>query len=476
MLPFVEEVATAHTPETLARLVSGEAHPVLIRTPPEEGRAGGLACVAAGPLVTLRFTGARGVIGSAEGTTVIQGNPWEHLGDWLKQCAVEAALPVPAGACIGAWGYDLRRFCEPGLFAAPTGTPPLPDLWAGLYSSLVVFGVQPGRALVVATGLDAHGQKCERRAGAELGLWRDRLRTASSGLEREGCEPIAGAARCTSSLSRAGYVDRVRRALAYIRQGDIYQVNLAQRLRLPIALEGWRLYQRLAAVSPAPYAAWLDAGDFQLISSSPELLLEFNGEAVCTGPIKGTRPRGATPREDDERKAELLASPKEAAELLMITDLMRNDLGRVCRYGSVRVPVLRRVESFAQVHHLIATVRGELRSGMSQVEALRLCFPGGSVTGAPKIRAMRIIDELEPVPRGFFTGCLGYLGFNGQSRLAMTIRTATCLAGETHFHVGAGIVADSDPEAEYAETVAKARGFLATLGMGDLDEIPSDGP
>jgi para-aminobenzoate synthetase component 1 len=432
--------------------------------------------VAVNPFVTLRFTGTRGEVGSAEGTTYVHGNPWKHLEEWLEKCAIEAALPVPAGACIGAWGYDLRRFCEPGLFAAPTGIPPLPDLWAGMYSSLVVFGVQPGRALVVATGLGADGNKCERRACAALGIWRDRLRTAVPDLEKEGCEPLAGAVPCTSSLSRAGYLDRVKRALAYIRQGDIYQVNLAQRLRLPITLDGWRLYRRLGAVSPAPYAAWLDGGDFQLVSSSPELFLEFNGEAIRTGPIKGTRPRGATPREDDERKAELLASPKEAAELLMITDLMRNDLGRVCRYGSVRVPELRRVESFAQVHHLIATVRGELRSGMSQVEALRLCFPGGSVTGAPKIRAMRIIDELEPVPRGFFTGCLGYLGFNGQSRLAMTIRTATCLPGETHFHVGAGIVADSDSEAEYAETVAKARGFLAVLGMGDVDEIPSEGP
>lgn len=476
MLPLVEALATAHTPETLARLVSGEAHSVLIRTPGEEGGTGGLACVAVSPFVTLRFTGTRGEVGSVEGTTDVQGNPWKHLEEWLEKCVVDAALPVPAGACIGAWGYDLRRFCEPGLFATPSGTPSLPDLWVGFYSSLVVFGVQPGRVLVVATGLGADGQKSERRACAELGIWRDRLQTAPPDLEGAGWEKVDGAVPCASSLSRAGYVDRVKRALAYIRQGDIYQVNLAQRLRLPVSMDAWRLYRRLGAVSPAPYAAWLDAGDFQLVSSSPELFLEFNGEAVCTGPIKGTRPRGATPGEDDERKAELLASPKEAAELLMITDLMRNDLGRVCRYGTVRVPELRRVESFAQVHHLVATVRGQMRPGISQVEALRLCFPGGSVTGAPKIRAMRIIDELEPVPRGFFTGCLGYLGFNGQSRLAMTIRTATCLPEETHFHVGAGIVADSDPEAEYAETVAKARGFLAVLGTGDVDEIPSNGP
>ena len=281
----------------------------------------------------------------------------------------------------------------------------------------------------------------------------------------------------TSTLSLAEYCAGVRRIIDYIWQGDIYQANLTHRLAMATNLDGWSLYQRLATASPAPFSAFMQCGDFQLASSSPEQFLQLSGSQVTTRPIKGTRPRGATPDLDARLGYELQSSEKERAELVMITDLLRNDLGRFCEYGSVTVPDLAKLERFAQVQHLVSTVTGRLRPGVTHLQALASSFPGGSITGAPKIRAMEIIDELEPVVRGPYTGCLGYLGFNRESQLNILIRTAVCREGKAWFHVGAGIVADSDPETEYEETLNKAAGWLAALNLpaSALPLSPSSG-
>ncbi|HVR36567.1 MAG TPA: aminodeoxychorismate synthase component I [Methylomirabilota bacterium] len=268
-----------------------------------------------------------------------------------------------------------------------------------------------------------------------------------------------------SSLSRGDYVKRVERVRAYIRAGDIYQANLSHRLEAGCGVGGWEFFQRLTAVSPAPFSAYLDAGEFQVVSSSPEMFLRLSGHQVVTRPIKGTRPRSADPTRDAQLAYELQTSAKELAELVMITDLLRNDLGRVCEYGSVQVPELVRLERYPHVQHLVSTVEGRLRRDVTHPAAFASCFPGGSITGAPKIRAMQIIDELEPVTRGPYTGCLGYLGFNRESQLSILIRTAVCLGARVYFHTGAGIVADSEPEAEYGETLAKAGGFFSALRM-----------
>ena len=232
---------------------------------------------------------------------------------------------------------------------------------------------------------------------------------------------------------------------------------------------GWELFQRLCSVSPAPFSAFFDCdmgrphARFQIASSSPELFLRLSGSHIQTKPIKGTRPRDTDPTRDAQLAYELQTSAKELAELIMITDLLRNDLGKVCEFGSVQVPELARLERFAQVQHLVSTVEGRLRHDVTHFAALASCFPGGSITGAPKFRAMEIIDELEPLSRGPYCGCHGYLGFNRESQLSITIRTAICKDGLAHFNVGAGIVADSNPEAEYEETLAKAAGFRAAI-------------
>jgi para-aminobenzoate synthetase component 1 len=223
------------------------------------------------------------------------------------------------------------------------------------------------------------------------------------------------------------------------------------------------LFERLSEVSPAPFAAFLDCGDFHLASTSPELFLRLSGRHIVTRPIKGTRPRSADATRDAQLSYELQTSAKEMSELVMITDLLRNDLGRVCEFGSVQVPELVRLERYTHVQHLVSTIEGRLRSGVTHFAALASCFPGGSVTGAPKIRAMEIIDELEPLTRGPYTGALGYLGFNRESQLSIIIRTAIVKNGHACFNAGAGIVAESNPEAEYEETLAKARAFLDVL-------------
>ena len=268
-----------------------------------------------------------------------------------------------------------------------------------------------------------------------------------------------------SNFTRPAYCRAVERALEYIRAGHIYQVNLSQRFTAPMRGDVESLYDRLRAANPAPFAAFLDAGDFQIVSASPERFLQFDPvtRRVETRPIKGTRRRGATPAEDEQLKAELIASEKDAAELVMIVDLERNDLGRVCDYGSVRVPDLRRVEAYPTVWHTVATVEGRLRPGATRADLLRAAFPGGSITGAPKIRSMQIIEELEALRRHVYCGAIGYLGFDGRMDLNIAIRTITVANGQAYFHAGGGIVADSDPKEEYEETLHKARALANAL-------------
>jgi len=266
----------------------------------------------------------------------------------------------------------------------------------------------------------------------------------------------------TGEVSRAQFCDMVATAQEYIAAGDIYQVNLSHRFSAPIAgnFEPLDLYRRLRERSPAPYAAFIDLGERKIISSSPEQFLSLSGRTIQTRPIKGTRPRFRDLEQDEKSAYDLITSTKEIAELIMITDLERNDLGQICEFGSVTATELLKLERFAQVFHLVSTVEGHLRPEISHIEALHACFPGGSITGAPKKRSREIIEELEPTPRGVYTGAIGCFGFNGESRFNIAIRTAVKEQDQLHFHVGAGIVADSVPESEWEETLHKAAGIF----------------
>jgi para-aminobenzoate synthetase component 1 len=407
-------------------------------------------------------------------------DPFTVLRERLARFPSQAlpGLPPFQGGAAGLFGYDLCHHLEK-LPRPRFDDFEAPDLAIGLYDWVVAFDHALNRAWLISTGFpETEPRRQRRRADQRLReIERKLTRTGQNG--RVGVPgssatalgisdlapqwPVAGQASLTSSFDQAGYLDAVERAIEYIRAGDCFQVNIAQRLLGPARLSPLELYGRLRARNAATFAAYFDAGDFAIASASPERFLRVDDRAVETRPIKGTRPRGLTPQDDAGQIRELLASAKDRAENVMIVDLLRNDLGRVCDYGSVRVPAVCRLETYSFVHHLVSEVRGRLRSGLGPIDLLRAAFPGGSVTGAPKIRSMEIIAELEPTARGPYCGSLGYIGFDGSMDTSILIRTFTIGRGWLQFPVGGGIVADSTPRREYEETWHKAAGLLRAL-------------
>jgi para-aminobenzoate synthetase component 1 len=333
----------------------------------------------------------------------------------------------------------------------------------GFYGAVAAFDHVEGRAWVSAIGAPAEeGAQATKLARQRADELEHLLSQAVDAPPPRAQSPVADFA-ITSNFTHKDYVAAVARAKDYIAAGDIYQVNISQRLSAPLATASFDLYRRLCQSNPAPFAAYFETPDAAIISCSPERFIQVRGREVETRPIKGTRPRGATPEEDARLAAELLASEKDRAENVMIVDLERNDLGRVCEFGSVYVPELFVLESFATVHHLVSTVRGRLRPDATALDCLRASFPGGSITGAPKVRSMEIIEELEPTRRGVYTGAIGYLCFSGDMDVNIVIRTLVVKDGVAHFQVGGGIVADSQPEAEYEETLDKGRALARAL-------------
>jgi para-aminobenzoate synthetase component 1 len=372
-------------------------------------------------------------------------------------------IPGFSGGLIGYFGYDLAPRLE-RLPRKGARESRMPDIRFGLYDTAVVVDHASSAAEIRAVDLLGEGPSALSR---RVNQWQAALRETPPHVGTVWLRPPR------SNFERGDYLRAVGRALEYIRAGDVFQVNISQRFTSggvagPMGeTDALTLYLRLKARSPAPYAAFLRWKDLAIASASPELFYESSGRRIVTRPIKGTRPRGATEEEDRRLIDELSRSAKDRAELTMIVDLERNDLGRVCEYGSIRVVDPMSIETFAQVHHLVATVEGNLRDGSGPIDVVRAVFPGGSITGAPKIRAMEIIDELEPIRRGVYTGAIGYFGRGGVSAFNIAIRTLFIEGDRVHYQVGGGIVADSDPEAEYHETLTKGLGLrLALEGPG----------
>jgi para-aminobenzoate synthetase component 1 len=473
MRPIIEEVTSSHTPESLVETMDSKEGIVLLRSGLIDSSSARYSYVCARPFLTFRSWGSRCQLTSPNSSGVQFGDPWRGLEMLMARYEMidELDVPFPTGGCFGYWGYDLKNFVEPCLTKLAVNDLELPDCVVGFYSSVIVFDHHLGRRWIVSSGLGLDGSRNPRRARADLDYWRERFESAPRATR----EVEISSPEVSSNFSREEFLAGVRKAQEYIRLGHIYQVNLAQRLKVRSAVSGWEFFKKLFAASPAPYAAYLHCGAFEIVSSSPESFLRMNGSHIQTRPIKGTRPRSSDPIRDAQLTYELQTSPKEMAELVMITDLLRNDLGKICEYGSVQVPELVRLERYPQVQHLVSTVEGVLATGQTHFSAFASSFPGGSVTGAPKIRAMNIIDEIEPVTRGPYTGALGFLGFNRCSHLSIVIRTALVQGERLFFHAGAGIVADSVPEAEFAETMAKAAGFLRALDFPRIESFVREG-
>jgi para-aminobenzoate synthetase component 1 len=443
--------------------VAGEPWAMLLDS--HAGQAHPLArfdIVVADPITTLVTRGGiteierHGDPSRAPALDLAQGDPFSLLRRELGRAGSGAAatcadLPF-AGGALGYLGYDLARRIE-RLPSIAEDDRNWPQLALGIYRWAALTDHAARRSMLAIADPGAMDAEAI-----------DRLRGLFSGPPAVVADPEHGPALIegiVSNMTESGYRDRFDRVARYIHDGHVYQVNLAQRFTAAYEGDPLALYRRLRARSSGPCSAFLDLPFGQVLSVSPERFLQVRAGRVETRPIKGTRPRHADPAADAAAVAELAASGKDRAENVMIVDLLRNDLGRCCRTGSVSVPRLFAVESFASVHHLVSTVTGELDEARDVVDLVRGAFPGGSITGAPKLRAMQIIEELEPHRRGVYCGSIGYIGFDGAADLNIAIRTGMLRDGQVDFWAGGGIVADSDAGLEYAETLAKAAGFLS---------------
>jgi len=437
------------------------------------GDGAGWTLLAFDPSWRLEVRG--GVLWRIEGAEAVSvpGDPVEALAhlwpprfeyEWSAELSGENRWLMPpfVSGLAGFLSYDFKDYLERYPRRARRESQ-VPDLSLGFYD--VVWAWSPsGIGVVVSSGLPerdilARGERAESRLRQQ---W-ERLLGAGRPMEPRRARATTGAC-ITSNFTREEYCRVVERALEHIAAGDIYQVNLAQRFRIEPAPEPAALYRALREASPAPFASLVTTENAAILSSSPERFFEIRGGRIETWPIKGTRPRGAGEAEDRALAEALASSAKDRAENVMIVDLERNDLGRICELGTVRVPALCEVERYANVHHLVSRVTGTLREDAGPAEILRAMFPGGSITGAPKIRAVEIIDELEPTRRGAYTGAIGYWDVSGDCDFNIAIRTIVAEGGAATFHVGGGIVADSTPEGEYEETLVKARGMMRALG------------
>jgi anthranilate synthase component I len=409
-------------------------------------------------------------------TEVDTDDPLADLDERLRQRTIAEVpgLPRFQGGAVGYFGYDVVRQME-RLPEGPPADLDLPDALVVFTDVILAIDNLLGRAMAIRSvpvepGLDR--DELRRRydeAGEKIAETIETLRTAEGppplelGREPEGDPPFR------STMERGDFEEAVSRIREYIVAGDAFQVVVSQRLEMELRAQPFDLYRALRTLNPSPYLFYLELDGVCLVGSSPEVLTRVEEGRVTVRPIAGTRPRGATPAEDRALAEELMADEKELAEHRMLVDLGRNDVGRVAKYGTITVPDLMVVERYSHVMHLVSQVEGELRDGLSALDVLRASFPAGTVSGAPKIRAMEIIDELEPVRRGPYAGAVGYLGYGGDSMdTAIAIRTVLVLGGRAYVQAGAGIVADSDPGLEYEETLNKARALLrAAVMVGD---------
>lgn len=428
---------------------------------------GRYAFVAADPFATFRVTGGRmswngEAISSPRSEACLPGRAiLAELGRRLDlySHAPVAGLPPFQGGAIGYVAYEFGRLLE-HLPSAPAPTEGVAELELHFYDVVAAFDLVAGRAFLISTGWP---EMEPGRRGRHARDRADRFMSLIEGPDPKE-EPFAGLRDLTfeANLDRAGYEAAVARAREYILAGDVFQANIARRIAmdLPSGFDAWGYYRVLRAANPAPFAAFLDHGNVQIASSSPERLIEVLGGRVEARPIKGTAPRASDPAEDAALAAALAASEKDRAENVMIVDLLRSDLSAVCRPHTVKVPSLCGVETYASLHHLVSVVTGELKEGHTAVDALAAVFPGGSITGAPKIRAMEIIAELEAVPRDVYCGSIGYLGFDGSADFNIAIRTATFVGNQVSLGAGCGITLLSTPKAEFDEAELKAMRLL----------------
>jgi para-aminobenzoate synthetase component 1 len=484
--PLIEELIPIPDPVESCARFRGLPYLLFLDSARDAAQLGRYSFLSADPALVVHGKGARAsVLDTRTGAdTPLDSHALAGVREMLAPHLTDAidGLPPFQGGAAGYvaydWGAVLERLPSPRYDDLA-----IPDVVLPLYDWVIAWDHLERRAWLISTGLPATGAEKSQRCKDRLALVRERLASRSLSTEALPYSAPAPAPHVEhapsypvydtelpagldlrSSFTHRGYLDALTRVREYIIAGDIFQANLSQRFEAPLTESPWTLYQRLRSINPAPFAAFLEFGDVTVASASPERFLRLDGaRQVEARPIKGTRPRGVYPAHDAALGRALQESVKDRAENLMIVDLMRNDLSRVSLPGSVRVPELFALERYATVHHLVSTVTGALEPGRDAIDLLCATFPGGSITGAPKVRAMEIIAELEPSRRGVYCGSIGYISLTGVMDTSIVIRTYQAVHGRVYFSAGGGIVADSDPEQEYRETFDKARALIRAL-------------
>ena len=464
-IPLIAEAfADLETPLSLyLKLAGGQKHSFLLESVVGGERFGRYSFIGLPARTLVRATGFRSeVVNGGEVVETNDGNPLDFIDAYQRRfkVALRPGLPRFCGGLAGYFGYDTVRFIEPRLAkVTKSGGLGTPDLLLLHCEELAVIDNLSGRLYLIVYA-DPSQSEAYFRGKRRLGELTDKLRfSVSAPAVKRGTEhPVQ------REFAKDKFIGAVLRSKEYIAAGDMMQVQIGQRLSKRFVESPLSLYRALRSLNPSPYMYFYDMGDFQIVGASPEILVRHehspDGDKVTIRPLAGTRPRGATPDQDVALEAELKADPKERAEHLMLIDLARNDIGRIAETGSVRVTEAFVVERYSHVMHIVSNVEGVLKDGLSNLDVLRATFPAGTLTGAPKIRAMEIIDELEPVQRGIYGGACGYLSYAGDMDLAIAIRTGIVKDQTLYVQAAAGVVADSVPELEWKETEAKARALL----------------
>ncbi len=439
-------------------------------------RVGRYSFLAVAPYKTLEAFHDQVTITTSEGSEQFQSDDplaeLERLVHGVRAASFEDLPPFTSGA-VGYAGYDVVRYSE-HLLNAPEDDRQLPDLSFSFYDHMVVFDHITKTIVVVAMAhvtqgnLEAaYNDACQRVDALAEQLSAEKLPLPVADIDTGGEVAIS----YHSNFRRNDFEDAVRQCVDYIRAGDIFQVVVSQRLDLPITAHPFEIYRTLRVVNPSPFMFYLRSSNVVLVGSSPEVMVRVEGGTVTVRPLAGTRPRGATEEEDQQLADDLLADPKERAEHIMLVDLGRNDVGRIAQYRSVELSDTMTIERYSHVMHITSNVSGKLKEGKTAFDALRACLPAGTVSGAPKVRAMEIIDELEPHRRGPYAGAVGYVDFGGNMDTCIALRTLVIKDNRAYVQAGAGIVADSLPENEYQETLNKARGLLKAIEITERREL-----
>ncbi len=461
---FVDDCETPVSAFLKLRAGEPEGAPCFLLESAEQGQVGRYSFVGFRPRSVLRWSD--GVLSESGGASREAPDPYAAVAEYLAafEPAPVEGLPPFFGGAVGFFGYDLVRTVEP--LGEPNPDPlGLPDMALMVTDVMLVFDHLRHELTILACafaddegGIDA----AYERAAATIAAMRDRLRGAVPAPERP---IVTEPPRFESNMRREEFEAMVARIIEYVHAGDAFQVVPSQRFSAPAAVEAFSVYRGLRAVNPSPYMYFLEFGDFQIAGASPEPLVKVEGRRVSSRPIAGTSPRGRSEEEDRRLAERLINDPKERAEHVMLVDLGRNDLGRVCEYGSIGVDELMVVETYSHVLHIVSQVSGRLREGVTAMDVMRSALPVGTLSGAPKVRAMQIIDELEPVKRCSYGGAIGYLSWNGDLDTAIHIRTVVVKDGQIHVQAGGGTVADAKPAYEYNESVNKAKAVFRAVEL-----------